>query len=136
MEEVRARGCDVRTAQEAGTLGQHDDEQLAYAASIGRASLSYNRGGFRRWHRQFAQTGQRHLGIVLLPQASPLARRVIRACMLLDWLAVLGQDVTRLLNWNDLQRRLQAGYRLPGYSEHKVLVALGRANSGSTHAGT
>jgi hypothetical protein len=52
---------------------------------------------------------------VLLPQDSPLPRRVIRASMLLDWLMTFDKGAPRIANWNDLQLRLHQGYRLPGY---------------------
>jgi predicted nuclease of predicted toxin-antitoxin system len=32
---LRARGLDVLTTQEAGSMGRSDPEQLAYAASLG-----------------------------------------------------------------------------------------------------
>jgi hypothetical protein len=124
VEALRLRGFDILTAQEADRLGQPDDEQLAFAASAGRAILSYNRTDFRVLHEQFERSGETHSGIVLLPQASPLVRRVLRACMLLEWLAS-HPTAMRLVNWNDFQIMLHRGYRPPGYDDRDIRLVLG-----------
>ena len=126
-EALRQRGFDVLTAVEAGTLGQDDDTQLAFAAALGRVLLTFNRRDFCRSHAAFLATGRQHAGIVLLPQSRVVARSVLRAAMLLDWLALQGDAPSPLLNWNDLQHALHAGLRLPGYGEHDLHIALGRA---------
>src|SRR5690242_11325779 len=125
VHALRTRGFDVLTAAEAGTLGQSDEEQLAFAAAAGRVIVSYNRDDFRLLHEQFRRATCRHAGIVLLPQASPLPRRVLRASMLLDWLVQSGSSADRVVMWNDLQQALHRGFRLPGYGNHDVLVVLG-----------
>jgi len=62
----------------------------------------------------------------MIPQASPLHRRQLRAAMLLDWLATLPpSSASRLSQCNDLQRRLADGLRMPGYGEFEVLEVLG-----------
>jgi predicted nuclease of predicted toxin-antitoxin system len=126
-DALRERGFDVLAAREAGTLGQDDDAQLAFAAAAGRVLLSFDRHDFRRTHTAFLRRGGQHPGIVLLPQGAGVARSAIRTAMLLDWLAAQGPaaGLSPLLNWNDLQRALHGGFRPPGYSEHEVLVALG-----------
>jgi hypothetical protein len=126
VRALRTQGFDVLTAHDANQLGQDDDEQLAFASSIGRVILSYNRKDLRSWHRRFLAAGLSHAGIVLLPQNSPLHRRIIRARMLLDWVAALGDDVPPLINWNDLQRQIHAGFRLDGYDEDETRVAIGQ----------
>jgi hypothetical protein len=125
VETLRERGFDILAASEVGMLRRDDPAQLAYAASIGRVLLSFNRDDFRRLHARFQETSRRHAGIVLLPQRGPRERRVIRASMLLDWLATFEAGASPLLNWNDLQARLHRGERLAGYGEDDVRLALG-----------
>ncbi len=125
VEALRERGFDVLTAGDAGQLGADDDGQLAYAASAGRVLLTFDRGDFRRRHAQFMEAGRRHAGVALLPQRGPLERLIVRASLLLDWLATLEPGEARLVNWNDLQVRLHRGERLPDYDEDDVRIALG-----------
>jgi hypothetical protein len=127
-DALRARGFDVLTAREAGTLGQDDASQLAFAASAGRVLVTFDRRDFRRTHAAFISSGRQHAGIVLLPQSENLARTVARASMLLDWLAVSAPDnagESPLVNWNDLQSLLHRRERIQGYSEQDVRLALG-----------
>lgn len=129
-DALRARGFDVLTAGEAGILGQDDAAQLAFAAAAGRVLLSFDRRDFRRTHAAFLQSGRRHVGIILLPQSRSVARSAVRAAMLLDWLATRPvETAATLVNWNDVQRRLHAGHRLPGYTDHEVRVALGELDA-------
>jgi hypothetical protein len=65
---LRKRGVDVLTALEAGTLGEPDDRQLAYAAAQGRAIYSSNVGDFCRLHTQWMAEERSHAGIVLAQQ--------------------------------------------------------------------
>ena len=58
--ELRQRGHDVLTVQEAGQKGQKDPVVLAFASGQGRAVLTYNRRHFLRLHRQTAS----HAGII------------------------------------------------------------------------
>ena len=60
--ELRRRGHDVRTVQEAGRAGQgiDDSEVLADATADNRAVLTHNHSDFKRLHRQ----GQPHAGII------------------------------------------------------------------------
>jgi predicted nuclease of predicted toxin-antitoxin system len=44
---MRARGFDMLTTREAQRLHATDEEQLAFAASEGRAILTHNRADFR-----------------------------------------------------------------------------------------
>lgn len=124
-DALRARGFDVLTAREAGTLGQDDVAQLAFAAAMDRVLLTFDRRDFRRTHAAFLQSSQHHAGIVLLPQSGSVARSTVRAAMLLDWLAWRpDEDAGPLVNWHDLQRALHAGLRLPGYTDHEMRVSL------------
>jgi hypothetical protein len=125
VRALRAHGFDVVTAGEAGLLRRDDDEHLAYAAASGRVLLTFNRRDFRRSHAEALNLGRLHAGIVLLPTSSSLVRTIVRARMLLDWLATFGPDSSALVNWNDLQVRLHHGERLAGYSDAEVRIALG-----------
>jgi hypothetical protein len=126
-EALRARGFDVLTAIEAGRGEDPDDAQLEYATGTGRVLLSYNRTHFRRLHATWLGIGRQHGGILLIPQAPPVKRRELRAAMLLDWLGTLDDYRSRLFQWNDLQRRLLDGFRLPGYTEDEVGDVVGRS---------
>jgi hypothetical protein len=128
---LRERGFDVLSAAEAGLLRRKDEEQLAFAAASGRVLISFNRRHFRRLHPRFLEVGRRHAGMALLPKGRHLERSIVRAAMLLEWLASLGGAEPRLVNWNDLQVRLHRGERLPGYSEAEVRLALGLLEAAS-----
>jgi hypothetical protein len=125
-EGLRRRGFDLLTTRDAGVLSSGDERQLAHATRLGRVLLSYNRVHFLRWHRVFEEQGRPHGGIVILPQSPPLSRRVLRAAMLLDWIA--DQDFhSRVFTWGTLQQELIRGHRLTGerYTEADVRHALG-----------
>ena len=62
--QLKRRGIDVATAQEAGMLGRSDHEQLEYATAAGRVLLTYDNdfiGLARRWFEE----GRHHSGIVI-----------------------------------------------------------------------
>jgi hypothetical protein len=125
VEALRARGFDVLTALDAGTLGQGDQSQLEFAASVHRVLLTFDRRDFRRIHQEFTERGFKHAGIALLPQTGDTARTAVRAAMLLDWMATSGPPEGRVVNWNDLQLSLHGGHRVPGFKEEDVRLALG-----------
>ena len=124
-EALRQRGFTVVTARDAGVLAEQDQSQIDYATSSGLVILSYNRVDFARWHRIYTRQNRPHGGIILLPQAPPLSRRVLRAAMMLDWMATMDYQ-SRLFKWGDLQQQLIRGYRLPGavYTEADAREAL------------
>src|SRR5919201_5281171 len=109
VEALRKRGFDVVTALEAGRGEEADDSQLAYATSLGRVLLTYNRADFRRLHTDHLRIGREHGGIVIVPQAPPVSRRALRIAMMLDWLATLVDRRSRLFQWNDLHQQLIRG---------------------------
>ena len=127
VEELRERGFDVLTALESGRGEDPDDAQLAYATSIDRVILTYNRLDFRRLHAGYLRIGREHGGIVIIPQSPPAHRRQLRAALMLDWLGTLEEHRSRLFQWNDLQLRLLGGLRLDGYSEDAINEAVGHA---------
>jgi hypothetical protein len=77
VAELQALGHDVLTAQDAGQANQKipDATVLAYATSLGRAVLSYNRRDYIRLHK----VSQQHGGIIVSTQdsdAPALASRI------------------------------------------------------------
>ncbi len=81
VRELRARGHDVLTSQEAGRANQKipDDEVLRYATGQQRAVLTLNRLDFFRLHRDVAGS---HAGIIACTRdadSASLARRIHQA---------------------------------------------------------
>ncbi len=62
---LQAEEYDVISAHEVGMLGRDDEEQLQYAASSGRAMLTFNQKHFRPLYDQWWTSGRSHSGIVL-----------------------------------------------------------------------
>lgn len=83
---LRQRGFDAITTVEAGMLGTPDEEQLALAVSQGRAILTFNRGDYARLHKQYAEHGWEHCGIIVSEQypIGELLRRVLNLFMSLS----------------------------------------------------
>jgi predicted nuclease of predicted toxin-antitoxin system len=78
VTELRQRGHDVRTVQEAGRRGRDDPSVLADATAEGRAVLTCNRRHFLRLHRQSTA----HAGIIVCtpdPDVVALAVRIDQA---------------------------------------------------------
>lgn len=70
-ELVRAYGFDVLTARDAGQLGREDEDQLAYAVSVGRAVLTHNRSDFAALAEAYYKTGREHYGMMLAFRRTP-----------------------------------------------------------------
>jgi uncharacterized protein DUF5615 len=68
-------GFDVLTTQEAGRSNQRlsDDTQLEFAASLGRAILTYNAIDFEPMAREWGALGKRHAGIIVTNASKPIA---------------------------------------------------------------
>ena len=64
-ERLRAAGYDVISSHEAGMLRASDEEQLAHAASMNRALVTFNYRDFRRIATDAAERGEHHAGIVI-----------------------------------------------------------------------
>lgn len=67
---LRERGYEAESAQEAGTSGFTDEQQLDFAASRGWALLTYNRRDFIVLAQQWHDAGRSHAGIILSRQLS------------------------------------------------------------------
>jgi len=77
---LAAHGIDCLTTQDAGNPGLSDEDQLAFAASRGRALVTFNRKDFLILARQWQEQGRPHAGLILsreLP-VSELLRRFRR----------------------------------------------------------
>jgi predicted nuclease of predicted toxin-antitoxin system len=76
---VRARGFDVLTTRDAGHLQATDEEQLAFAASAGRALLTHNRADFEALHQTYVTAGKHHAGIIVAVRHPPyeIVRRLL-----------------------------------------------------------
>ena len=76
---VRARGFDMLTTREAQRLHATDEEQLALAASEGRALLTHNRADFEALHQAYMATGTHHAGILVSVRHPPyeIVRRLL-----------------------------------------------------------
>jgi hypothetical protein len=121
---LRQRGFAALTAAEAGTSGTGDEEQLTFATTRGSVIISHNRRHFQRLHVAALRDHQAHGGIVILPESRQLTRLIIRAAMMLDWLGAQGDYRSRYFTWGNLQYLLTQGYRLSGYSDAEVRLAL------------
>jgi hypothetical protein len=125
IEALRTLGFDVLTMHEAGLRQASDERQLAQATRRGCVLLTHDRRDFRRLHTEWAKTARAHAGIAAIPQAGPVARRAIRAALLIDWMVASGGPTSRFTVWGQLQTELRRGHRVEGYTEHDVRVALG-----------
>lgn len=124
---LRQRGFSTVTALDVGLLSATDHAQLRYAAANALVLVSNNRRHFERLHRRFLSGGETHAGIILVPSTGPFAQLAVRITMLADELVRIRGPSGQLLTWGALQYRMTQGYRLPGYDEADVRLALGQA---------
>jgi len=68
VKALRAEGYDVLSTPEADNGGNSDKQQLKFAASKERVLFSFNRGDFKRIHKNWWKEGINHFGIVLAIQ--------------------------------------------------------------------
>jgi predicted nuclease of predicted toxin-antitoxin system len=66
--DLRPRGFDVLTTEEAAMDTASDDDQLAFATNESRAILTFNIRDFAPLHEQMAPTGKQHAGIIVSQQ--------------------------------------------------------------------
>jgi predicted nuclease of predicted toxin-antitoxin system len=78
-ELLRARSFDAVTARDAGQLHATDAEQLAYAASQGRAIVTHNRVDFEKLVLAYFDSGQMHYGVIFAVHRPPqeIAKRLL-----------------------------------------------------------
>jgi hypothetical protein len=123
---LRERGFTATSALDERRLQLDDERQLIYATAQGRVLLTYDHRDFLRLHRMFHERGQAHGGIIVLPRRSELELQVLRASMMLDWLATLADFRSQFFRWGALQQELIGGYRLAGYGDADIRLALGQ----------
>ena len=66
--DLRGRGYDVLTTEEADNDTASDEEQLAFATAENRAILTFNIRDFAPLHEQWQAAGQPHTGIIVSQQ--------------------------------------------------------------------
>jgi predicted nuclease of predicted toxin-antitoxin system len=66
--DLRPRGFDVLTTEEAGKDTASDEDQLAFATAEGRAILTFNVRDFAPLHEQWQAAGRPHAGIIVSQQ--------------------------------------------------------------------
>ncbi len=85
VSALRGLGIDVLTVLEVGRVGINDDEQLRFAASLGRAVYSLNARHFARLHQEFIARGEDHAGTIVIPrQRYGIGEKVRRMQQLLE----------------------------------------------------
>jgi len=62
-------GVDCLTSRDAGQDGKSDPDQLAFASSLGRAIVTYDRADFQRLHSQWMRAGRSHAGIIVITKS-------------------------------------------------------------------
>lgn len=122
---LEARGFSLTSIQIVGPRGADDDVVLARSTELGRVLITHNTDDFKAVHADFLRRGQEHAGLVCVPQTRPFSRLELRVAMMLDWIADRSR-ASQLFVWGDLQRLLERGHRLPGYSEDETRRVLGR----------
>src|SRR5437588_1678869 len=66
--DLRGRGFDVLTTEEAGKDIASDEEQLAFAMAEQRAIVTFNIRDFAPLHDQWQAAGRAHAGIIVSQQ--------------------------------------------------------------------
>src|SRR5579871_3731058 len=66
--DLRGRGYDVRTTEEAGKDTASDEEQLAFATAEKRAILTFNIRDFAPLYEGWPASGRSHGGIIVSQQ--------------------------------------------------------------------
>lgn len=93
---LRARGYDSVSVHEAHLRGVSDEVQLAYAASEGRAILSFNMRDFVSLHTDYLHNGKQHSGIIVSTEI-PFTELLHRTLRLLE--ALSSEDLKNRLEW-------------------------------------
>src|SRR5437773_2235928 len=66
--DLRGRGFDVLTTEEAGKDTASDEEQLAFATADNRAMVTFNIRDFAPLHEQWQTASRVHAGIIVSQQ--------------------------------------------------------------------
>jgi hypothetical protein len=125
---LRQRGFIATSAleQRRANLGVDDADQLTFAAQHDLVLISFNERHFRALSTAYERDGRAHGGIIIVPASPSFQRLLIRVALMLDWLGTMSNHRSRLFKWGHLQGLLEQGYRLPGYDELEIRLALAR----------
>ena len=95
---LRDRGYDAESCQEAARASQRlpDEQQLVYAASQGRAILTFDVANYSRLDHDWKAAGQQHAGIILAPEITDFGELLRRVQRHLDLVAPEVQHDTLL----------------------------------------
>jgi hypothetical protein len=76
---LRLRHFDVMSVHEVGRWGLSDEEQLAYAAAVGRTLFTFNTPDYLKLHLAWLEQGRDHAGIIVSDQLSlgEITRRLL-----------------------------------------------------------
>ena len=80
--DLRGRGYDVLTTEEAGKDTASDEEQLAFATAENRVILTFNIRDFAPLHEAWQAAGRSHAGIVVSRQLGSRQYGLLLARML------------------------------------------------------
>lgn len=80
VRALQARHIDVLTVNASGRTGLSDEEQLAFAAEMGRTIFTFNRRHFVKLHIDYLRQDRHHAGIIVSDQheIGTLIRRLLR----------------------------------------------------------
>jgi hypothetical protein len=85
---LRSSNVDVVTVAEVGRRGASDEQQLEFAASVGRSIYTANLEDFARLNSQWIATGRHHAGIIVVARQrtdiGAQIRALTRLCQELD----------------------------------------------------
>jgi len=95
--ELRRRGYQVVTTQEAGQRQADDDSQLSYAAAHNLALVTYNQGDFCLRHRRYLDAGRSHAGIFIASRKVGLGETLRRLVRLLE--SVPAEESFNQIRW-------------------------------------
>lgn len=93
---LRLRQYDIVSAHDAHRWGLTDDEQLGFAASQGRAIVTFNVADFVVLHGEWLRAGRTHAGIIVSEQL-PIGIMVRRLLTLLGTRSA--EDLALQLLW-------------------------------------
>jgi hypothetical protein len=87
---IRTAGFDAVATPEVGRRGESDESQLQWAASEGRAIITFNVAHFAWLHADWLRVGRAHAGIIVSSQRSigDTLRRLVRLANALDGTAM------------------------------------------------
>lgn len=97
VRNLRQRGFDALSTQEARRLQLDDDAQLAFAVQEQRALVTHNRRDFELRHERTLAEGKTHFGIIIARRRASDAAVVSRLLGLLN--SVTAEDVVNQLRY-------------------------------------